>query len=308
MKSILFRVLIAMIAALFSHSSIAKEQSRDVRSYIFGNSLIHHKTASDETSVPHWLHHLAKTAGNRFSLDGQWGFLRNFVTDLPPTANWSFKDVSGVWNSDVAPFKKSRFNTILVNPANFIQYQAPDQPYDGKNPNNQSPLGATLTLFDWIAQRKPGLAFYIYEGWADMGTISPKFPPTAAQITAFHALNLGEYHIWYLKYLKQVQQNRPKLNITLVPVASLLSKLLTKTKLRALKPHDLYSDTAPHGTATTYFLAAVITYSVIYNRQAPTNFRAPQSIHRLVRDNYKQLINLVCAEVVKDGDCPRAAN
>jgi hypothetical protein len=292
-----------LVLGILGGNASAADRPSDVRNYIFGNSLIHHLTTSDETTMPHWLHHLAVAGGKRYAVSGQWGFLRNFEEDLPPIDQWSFKDVPDAWNAEKTPFNKAGFNTILVNTANFIQYQAPDRPYHGENRNRQTPLGATLALIDWLEQQQAGLTYFIYEGWEIMDPFTGGFPPDDAEMKAYHAHNIGDYHDWYEHYLKLVKEARPKIDVRLIPVASILSKLLTQTVLSKLKPADLYSDTGPHGTATTYFLAAVITYSMLYDEKAPEDFIVPDTLHSLVRENYAQIIDVVCKEVVSEGKC-----
>lgn len=299
----MLRSLLVLIFAIFASGAAARERTADIRNYIFGNSLIHHLTPSDETTVPHWLHRLAIAGGKKYAVNGQWGFLRNFERDLPPIDQWAFKGVPKVWHREKTPFNKAGFNTILVNPANFIQYQAPDKRYDGENPTRQTPLGATLVLFDWIEQQQSGLTYYIYEGWADMGPMSRTFPPSDAVMAAYHAYNRGKYHDWYVAYIRQVKEARPGLDLTLIPVASVMSKLLTETALAGLKPADLYSDISPHGTATTYFLAALITYAMLYDAMPPEGFAVPDTLHPLIKSNYAELIKVVCAEIVSDGNC-----
>jgi hypothetical protein len=300
MRFFIYTILSVLIAC---QTSSAEDRRADIRVYIFGNSLIHHQTPSDETTVPHWLHHLALAAGKTFAVDGQWGFLRNFEKDLPPIDQWSFKQAKGVWNRDNAAFAKAGFNAIMVNPANFIQYQPADRPYDGDNPNNQTPLGATLALFDWLEAQTPGQTYYIYEGWADMGTFADPVPDDASDLENYHAFNTGDYHAWYEDYVRRIKESRPGLDVNLIPVASVLSKLLTETELKDLQPSDLYSDTAPHGTNNTYFLAAVITYTALYGEQAPDAFTPPDSLHPLIRENYNAIAGRVCSELAGMADC-----
>jgi hypothetical protein len=289
------------------HTAHAKSGRAEIRLYIFGNSLIHHLTPSDETTVPHWLHLLAEVDGRQFAVDGQWGFLRDFAKNLPPTDQWSFKQAKSAWNRDTMPFAKAGFNTIMVNPANFIQYQAADRPDDGDNPEKQSPLGATLTLFDWLGGQQKGQTYYIYEGWADMEKFSRSFPPNEKTMKAYHAYNMGAYHEWYVDYRNRVSKERPQLDVRLVPVASTLSRLFTETPLRDLKPADLYSDNAPHGTANTYFLAAVITYSALYGEKAPKNFVPPDSLHPLIKQHYSEISDLACQAVAQHTSCQTEA-
>ena len=89
------RILYPLFAAVMAlHLSMveAQAQSRDsVRAYVFGNSLVHHLSETDETTVPHWLSLFARASNKKLRLNGQWGFLRDFAENLPPVPNWSFK-------------------------------------------------------------------------------------------------------------------------------------------------------------------------------------------------------------------------
>jgi len=266
-------------------------QSKDIKAYIFGNSLVHHLSDSDETSVPHWVHFLSKSAGNRFSVDGQWGFLRNFSEDLPPRAGWSFKQVPNVWNPDSGDFGKAGFNVVMINSANFIQDRAADQPMAWQNPTGRTPLDDTLVVFDWIANAGTKPVFYVYAGWPEMpGMIEGAKPDADFADYYDHAKN--DYHQWFVDWVDAISAARPDYDVRLIPVAKTLARLFTETGLSKIAPADLYSDDAPHGTATLYFLAAAITYFAYFDAPIPTDITLPASIHPLVRENLN-LINQV---------------
>ena len=58
---------------------VAQAQNADrVRTFFFGNSLIHHLSDTPETAVPYWLNKIADARDVDFAADGVWGFLRNF--------------------------------------------------------------------------------------------------------------------------------------------------------------------------------------------------------------------------------------
>lgn len=269
------------------------QQKSDIRSYIFGNSLINHLTEEEETTVPFWLYQLAQKADMRYEVEGQWGFLRDFATELPPLANWSFQDIQKYWDPEQKPFSQANFNTILINPTNFIQYRPPNAPYDDGDSDNVSPLSATLTVFDWVDAAQPDMDYFVYEGWADMGDFIRNFPPEKVKLRPYHKHILGPSHDWYELYIKQLKTARPKLNITLIPVAPILSKLLTQTPLSEIAIHDLYTDNAPHGTATLYFLASLITYKSLYGQNAPLDYKVPVTVHTQVRENYAKIIDFI---------------
>ncbi|WP_299937904.1 calcium-binding protein [uncultured Pelagimonas sp.] len=264
-------------------------QARDASSvYFFGNSLVHHLSEEDDhTNVPHWLNEMAKVAGKDFAVEGQWGFLRNFAEGLPPVPNWSFPGVKGAGRNG---FGNTGFDAVVVTPANFVQYQKPDAPYDGENPNDESPLGAMIKVFDWVAQQSPETRLFVYEGWAEMGGITGGFPPSGRGLRRYHKFNQGDYHAWYEGLIDTLDLTRPDHQIQLIPVASVLSDLLADGGvLEGLPAEALYSDDAPHGTPTLYLLAAMVTYSSLYNEKPPVDFRPPTTLHPDIVDKFAQV-------------------
>ncbi|MEP2530302.1 calcium-binding protein [Shimia sp.] len=273
--------------------------------YVFGNSLIHHLTDSDETTAPHWIAYLARTAGNEFELDGQWGFMRDFAKPGRPQANWRFRDVARGWTRQFRSFGDVGWNAVMFNPANFIQYQPADKPYDGVNDDGSSPLSATLTVLDRMQSEAAISRFVLYEGWADMAGFG--FPPNDQKMQEYQRYNAGKYHDWYVDFLGQLQAERPDLQIELIPVASVLAELLDGGILFDLGPEDLYSDDAPHGTATLYFLAGAITYVGLYDAPLPETVDLPDSIHedvRLYYDAVRDEIHRMMANRVTAGTVP----
>lgn len=292
-RRILHSLMHVFMAILLLSTPLIAQQKTEIRSYIFGNSLINHLTEKEETTVPYWLYNLAQTAGLRYEVEGQWGFLRDFATELPPHANWAFKDIQNYWDPEEKPFSQANFNTILINPTNFIQYRPPNALYDDGASDDISPVSATLTVFDWVNAAQPDMNYYIYEGWADMGDFIRSFPPRKAKLKPYHKHIFGPSHDWYELYVKQLKTARPKLNITLIPVAPILSKLLTKTPLSEISITDLYTDDAPHGTATLYFLASLITYKSLYGQNAPLDYKVPLTVHAQVRENYAKIVDFI---------------
>jgi hypothetical protein len=282
--------IMLFLSSFFCGQAIANGKEKTV--YVFGNSLFHHLSDTDETAVPHWLHQLSVSAGHKFALNGQWGFLRDFANNPPPEPNWSFKKVRSVWKSETYSFATLGFDTVIINPANFIQYQAPTALYEGDNPTKDSPASAAKKLFNWVDKTRKGITFFVYEGWAELAPFSSHFPPNKASFVKFQKYNQDAYHDWYMSFVKGLTTNSRK--VRLIPVASVIGRLITDTELRDLKAADLYSDADPHGTPTTYLLAGMITYAALYNEAPPASFKPPNSIHPLVSQHYATIVRTIC--------------
>lgn len=302
------RVSLAAVMALLTltgagHAQCGEKRSAgpdDVRLYIFGHSLISHWTGSDTTTMPHWMGKLARASKLRFAVDGQYGFLANHADfdGLSPQSQWEFKEVDRVWDSERAPFAKSRFNHVMITPANFLQWQAPERNY----PNESvSPLDRTLAIIDFVEKHKPGTVVWIYENWPDMsGFAKEGFPPPPEQVAAYHSYTRGDFHDWWLRYYQALRQARPKLDIRLIPVGPILAKLLTERPLEAIRVEQLYEDDAPHGRPTIYFLSGLVCFMSMYQREPPTSFVPPEPVHPLVRKHFKTIVSTVAQALTSD--------
>jgi hypothetical protein len=233
--------------------------------YFFGNSLVFHTGDSAYTNVPVWMDLFAETAGHSYSVSGSFGFLRNFADRDPPFSQWGFAEVEGAWDSDVMAFADASFDSFFITPANFIQDVTPDTNYVG---DTRSPLDAVLDVVDTIVTTHPAATILIYEGWADMGPYGADLPIPAPALADYYAYNQGIYHDWYVNLVDLVNIANPDADLGLLPVASILADVLTGP-LSTIAIEDLYVDTAPHGTDTIYFLAAMITYQATYGEQVP---------------------------------------
>jgi len=282
-KVLLASLSISLVLALKVHAQQNKI-------YVFGNSLFHHLSDSDTTTVPHWMALLAKQQGQSFTLDGEWGFLRNFISKAEPEPNWYFKSVRSGWDSSRTRFSGSGINKVIVVPANFIQYLPPTAPYEGGEGAPISPTKATEQLMDLVEKARPGADFYIYEGWAELAGFGNSFPPNPDGMEQYYSYNAGAYHDWFLEYVSSLPTDR---KVELIPVAAVLAKLLTQAPLDQLTPQDLYLDDAPHGTATLYFLAAMITSAAVFDSPLPAELSVPRSIHPIVASAYPEIATLI---------------
>ncbi|WP_247651160.1 calcium-binding protein [Roseovarius autotrophicus] len=276
-----FRQVIAMLvllAGLAVFAVQAKAERDAITVHVFGNSLVHHLTDSPQTAVHWWLAELARAGGKGFALSGQWGFLRDFARD----------GVADRWVLDGVARAPDPVDAIILTPTNFIQHQAPDQPYHGDNPEGATPLGATLATIKAARDRWPDAPILIYEGWPDMGGFTHRFPPSLRNLRRWHGYALSDYHDWYRDFIAILQNARPEAEITLLPISSVLSGLQTGL-LEDVPVEALFSDDSPHGTATQYFLAALVTYTALYQTPAPPDFALPETLHPLVRARYRQI-------------------
>lgn len=277
------------------HFSLGQQ---NIRTFIFGHSLIHHEaqvneTPSQETSVPHWFVEFTKAAGHNYAVGGQYGFLPQHA-NVPPISQWGFDSVAGAWESDTEPFSDADFTNILITPGNFIQWQGPDVNYFG---DDISPLDATNTIINWTNTQEDDLKFYIYENWPDMGGyLNNGFPPTAEEWTNYNTYLQADFHDWFIEYHDSLIISQPNNCISMIPVGPIISKLLMTSPFNQIPIDSLYEDDAPHGRPTIYFLAALTTYMAMTEEVAP-NYIAPSIIHPIVGSNYQTVVNFIWDEL-----------
>jgi len=263
----------------------------ETNQYFFGNSLVNFSEGGSQTNLPYWLNQLTLEAGGTYNVNGGFGFLRQFADRLEPANEWGFQGITGEWDDDSERFADQAFSQVIITPGNFIQDLAPTANYpDG----NISPVGATESILATVLTDQPNAQIFIYQGWSDLAAFSETFPPSESSIERYYDYNQEDYHTWFIDYVDTLNASTPDANITLIPVAPVLASLLEDGgPLAAINTTDLFTDSAPHGTETTYFLASLITYQATNGEPAPASFDVPANIHPLVVENYTELLDYI---------------
>ncbi|MDA9773379.1 T9SS type A sorting domain-containing protein [Saprospiraceae bacterium] len=284
--------ILIIILCLLTWQSVNGQDT--IRNFIFGHSLLDHRppaipTPSDETTVPHWLHLLSVEAGKYFAGTGQYGFLPQH-DNLPPIAQWGYDIVPPVWESDTEDFDEVDFNSVLITAGNFMQWQGPDEDYPGE-PEGTNPLSSTISIVDWLENNSDSMKIIIYENWPDMAGYMESFPPSDTEFANYNAYTTGEFHDWWIEYHDSLIAQRPLAQVKLVPVGPIIAELLSTAPYSEIDRTEIYEDDAPHGRASLYFLASVITYMAITEMPAPSSFQVPDIVHETIADNYIDIVN-----------------
>ncbi|MEM9259303.1 MAG: hypothetical protein AAGA62_06615, partial [Bacteroidota bacterium] len=254
-------------------------------------------TPSDETTIPHWLHLLSTAAGHTTATGGQYGFLPQHA-NVPPIAQWGYDIVPGVWESDTEAFSAADVNTILLTAGNFMQWQGPAEEYPGDP--GITPINATETIFNWVNQQEDNVDYFIYENWPDMAPyLGSGMPPSPAEFANYNAYTLGDFHDWWLAYQDALLASLPELNPRMIPVGPTITKLLQDPTLSLddIPLLELYEDDAPHGRASLYFLAALVTYPALFGEPSPAGFVPPIIVHPDIRAAYADINTFIWSEL-----------
>ena len=158
-----------------------------------------------------------------------------------------------------------------------MQWQGPSIPYFN-DPNGTSPISATRTISDWLQTQEVSIRIYIYENWLDMAPYLASFPPTPAELADYHDYTLDDFHDWWIEYHDSLLIQRPDHEIKTIPAGPKLAELMLETEVGNILVTNLYEDVAPHGRASLYFLASLISYMSIFGEEALATFAVPPII------------------------------
>ena len=287
-------ILFALVANL-------NAQKDDIKMYAFGHSLIDHRppaipTPSDETTVMHWMADIAAQADLSFEGGGQYGFLANHI-NLPPSSNWYYDHVEPVWDDYTESYSESGINTMMLTVANFIQYQLPTDPY----PLDYSTTVMELTegIFDWVNAHSEESNYYLYANWPEMDLENP-FPgdlPSQEEIDSYHEWTAGSFTDWWKIYQDELMLSREDYKVRVIPTGMIISKILTELIPGQIPFDHLYEDSDPHGRANTYFLAGLISYMAIYEREIEDNYELDPILHEGITSNIDLIKDFIWAEL-----------
>lgn len=291
-QAILTKTAILVSLSLAATPAIsAGHDDGERRTFMFGHSLVHNGTP--RSAVPYWMVQFARADQKRFNYAGQYGFHWDHANNLPPESDWGFDGAPSIWQDENQGFASIDFDSILFTPVNFVQGESPTLNLDWAG---GSTAGITLRVIDWVAAEEPGIEVFIYENWPEMQINS--FPPTAQEFKAHNEYTFGAFADWWDDYLAALQAGRPDVKITSIPVGPTIAKMIEQTSLLSgVSVTDLYKDGDPHGTDTTYFLAALITYAGIYDTPPPAGINVPNGIHPVVKANYAEIAQFISDEL-----------
>lgn len=250
-----------------------------VRMYMFGHSLV--DWAQPNTQVGSAMCDVARRSGDTCCADGSY-------VEFTPTAlgGYTWPPQQGhihepsCWNGD---FGSSNFDTVSM--TEFNDYFTVRPPSDGFAPDG-------LRLFDQVRGVYPDVPVYLYEHW----------PPFEAGRTfsSWFTTDYAAFYQWFADIQDLMNQQSPSANIKLVPVGLVFAQLLQPgNPLAGMSEDDLFVDSAPHGTGSTYYIAGLIHYMVVFQKRPASDLSAPAYVHPTIRDNMPAVIDFIWNQLVQ---------
>lgn len=244
--------------------------------YFYGHSLV--DWGQPNTQVGTAMCDVAAAQGHACCADGQWpqGLAPStfpFFTYPPEPGQGHVPGCGQDWGGS---FAQSGVDAVVVTEANFIQGSGPDDS-----------IAAASAFLATLRSADPDLPVYLYEHW-----------PELEGGTTFESWKAGgqeSFHDWFVALQDGMNAGGSGPPVRLVPVGPLLVGLLDEDgALADLTQADLFADTAPHGTPTTYFLAGLVHYMALYRRAPATDAAAiaalPGYLHTAVSERYPRVV------------------
>ncbi|MEM1217096.1 MAG: T9SS C-terminal target domain-containing protein, partial [Bacteroidota bacterium] len=223
-------VLLFSFALIFTG---LQAQSQEVRSFMFGHSLMDHRPAGEssryETTIAYWIHQLAQAGGHSYTATGRFGDLFGQSNNLPPTPDWYYAQAPATsWDDNATNFGGADFNKIIFTELNYVQWQGPTDTY--WNSDTETPVTAAERLVEWVDAQEPGVDIYLYENWPEMSD----YPLSAPALADYHATTQGSWHDWWVTYQDEILAVTPEQNLKMIPLGPIISKLMTEAPLNQI--------------------------------------------------------------------------
>ena len=263
----------------------ANAQTTSIESHMMGHSLM--DFGSDTLEIAYYMDAFADEAGFTYEMAGQFGSIWDFA-EFNPITQWGVTGVTSSWDDSSETFEQASLNNFIYTIFNFIYDVPSNEPYFG----SPSVLSTSQRIIDSVDVYQPTTPIYIYENWPDMSPFTgDPFDPTDAEFASYNAITTGAFHDWWLGLHDSILISHPSKNVRMIPVGPMIAELLTTAPYDTLDAIDLYSDNAPHGRSSIYFLAGIATYMAIYETQVPLTYTPPTYIKPVFQDNYASIVN-----------------
>jgi hypothetical protein len=197
------------------------------------------------------------------------------------SASWS-----GAQNVDVVEFVPDNFDGYGFDPAATTNMGASYQT-------------VLLRLIDQWAVNAPNSnrRYAVYAGWPQLNGYGATSVGalTAPQIANWIAFGLGPYQTWMELLVSRLKAARPGLDIRLHNVSKAVLIAYRDTVVRTIPATTLFEDTAPHGRASWYFLAAVADYIALYGEKPAANFSFDTAwgVSPVITANYQSIVDVI---------------
>lgn len=241
------------------------------RLFLYGHSLVDY--ALPDTQVGTFICGIADAAGDACCVDG------DYPAAFSPSALSQYRVPIDEPQHRHTPscgegsFESRGYDTFVFTETNFV--------WAVENPLGRYPSDAVGLVRD-IRAYYPNADFYFYEHWPEMDTFGKD---------AWVNTHSQTFYEWFAAIQDGTNAMDGSIGLRMVPVGVVFTALLEGgAPLAELDFDDLFVDTAPHGTATSYFISGLVHYMAIYGKRPPAGYQPPASVHALVRDRFSEVV------------------
>ncbi|MDR7096096.1 hypothetical protein [Hydrogenophaga laconesensis] len=300
-------VLFAGSALSLAHAQPeAQAKPKTVNVFSHFNSLHNHaaKESNSSTRVGNWVARMTAQSQPRnvYTLAAQFGFFTQWT--LPPQNHVAHEEVRSPYlDRYSASWKRAgAINVVEFVPDNFDA--------QGTDPSRNTNMGAAyetvlLRMIDAWEANAPGenRRYVVYAGWPQLGRHGGKNDdPASVSAEGYKqwvAYGLGDYQRWMELLVSRLKAARPALDIRLHNINKAVLVAYRDTAVGTIPPNVLFTDLAPHGRASWYFLAGVAEYIELFGEKPPANFKfdSAWAVAPTIVENYQQVVDAIWSAV-----------
>ncbi len=311
MRAATLFLAIISASAFFTPTSVTAQVAQDRVIGASMNSLYYH---GEYQNVPTWLDRMADAdGGKRIWAQGTYDVRSN----NPPswTQNWlpavKSPNLPTGESASWAKANAASISDMIIVTDNFSGPPVHD------NTGTDARVGGPVPIpdaADWVSEITNSIItpfeantavapiYWIYEGWADGGNIlnddgsSSEGDFAAWRDRTTQGKGYGE---WFDNLVTALKEDTPAAasRIKIIPIARIMVSVMENTAVSAMTSEDWFHDNSPHGRDEIYLLAAMITYSALFEEPAPKPDFTNAKITEVFQSNYDSIAAHVFEEM-----------
>lgn len=261
-----------------------------VRHYILGGAFAAPDGTVSDAGPFFWIPSFAKIGNQNYVAAGNASDLSETDPNALLTPSWAIDAMPTDWTG----LSNARVASVWIVPDTSIQ---------SLSGHPQNDVDTLLALIDEIQKAVPGTPVAIYEDWAAIDPFLMNDVLIEPVRKVYFDYVTEDHHTWHLQLVTLLQDARPDVEISLVPMASTLAELALSGEVPGLDAVLMPEDTVTGGEARA-FLAAAHGYVTAFETPLPDDASMPDTLDPVVTSGFPILANFITTAVLGDMPAP----